>query len=381
MVHQHASLGAPVLQVKEATMYGRILVPLDGSELAETALPLAETLARAAGGVLYLVRAAAAEEQAAATGYLERQVAALRARGIAAEWLAITGPPAEAITGAVAAHQLDLVVMTTHGRSGLQQWVLGSVADEVLHRSAVPVVLARAGQTAPAGWPRRVLVPLDGSELAAQALDCAQAVAGPTSELLLYQALSPATPIVPDPSPGSLWAEVMDVTRAEGLAYLENVAAPLRQAGLLVRTAAEFGVPAQQIAACARQQQVDLVVLSSHGRSGVGRWLLGSVADELVRTTPAPLLLLRPLLAAARQPLRLVEREPMPLGSAPPPPTSLEVTGHEAQLIRLALETLLWDTPREEHLTAEIQALLARLPTGPATAPEAAPAVHTPPDQ
>jgi hypothetical protein len=105
------------------------------------------------------------------------------------------------------------------------------------------------------------------------------------------------------------------------------------------------------------------------------------VADELLRITPAPLLLLRPLLVAAHQPLPLVQREPASFAGAPPPPTVLDVTGQEAQLIRLALETLLWDTPREEHLTAPIQSLLSRLPAAPAATPGETPAAHAPPSQ
>jgi hypothetical protein len=114
----------------------------------------------------------------------------------------------------------------------------------------------------------------------------------------------------------------------------------------------------------ARQEQVDLIVISSHGRSGVARWLLGSVADELVRLGPAPLLLLRPLLAAAERPLAAVRAEGMLQSGAPlPPPTILALDGQEVRLVRAALENLLWDVPWEEPLATKLQTLLAQLPT------------------
>src|SRR5262249_3915791 len=184
------------------------------------------------------------------------------------------------------------------------------------------------GQCALAGRPRRVLVPLDGSALAEQALGHARAIAGTDGEILLYQVLAPATPIMTDAGPISLWTDVLEDSRAEALQYLDRLAAGPRAAGYHVRTAVDYGVPALRIAEHAREQQADLIIVSSHGRSGAARWLLGSVADELVRSAPAPLLLLRPLLAVAQRPLAEVVPAGPALDQTPlPPPAGVSLRG------------------------------------------------------
>ena len=344
-------------------MYSRILVPLDGSALAEAALPRAEALAHLAPSTLYLLRAAPPEEEGTAASYLETVADHLRARGLVVETLTVPGDPTEAIVWEAAHRDVDVVVMATHGRGGVGRGLLGSVADQVLHRMALPVLLVRADQPALVGRPRRVLVPLDGSELAEQALVHARAAVGTQGEILLYQAVAPATPIVEPMTRDSAWAEMWENTQADALRYLEEVATPLRAAGYRVRTAAEHGVPAERIARYARQEQVDLIVVSSHGRSGAARWLLGSVADDLLRHAPAPLLLLRPLLAMAQRPLAEARLGASALSTTPlPPPTTLRLSGEQVRLVRLALESLLWDVTREERLAAEIQALLDQLP-------------------
>ena len=105
-----------------------------------------------------------------------------------------------------------------------------------------------------------------------------------------------------------------------------------------------------------------MIVVSSHGRSGTARWLLGSVADELVRASPVPLLLLRPLIATAEVPPPLAHPLVTPLAGPVPRPTALALSGRQVQLVRLALESLLRDTRHEDDLVGEIRALLDPLP-------------------
>jgi nucleotide-binding universal stress UspA family protein len=283
-------------------MYTAIVVPLDGSQPAENAVPAADALARLASGTLYLVRAAPPGDIAIAADYLARVAADLRARAVKVETYAVEGPAAETILAEAARRDADAIVMTTHGRTALGRWVLGSVADQVLHRTARPLVLVRADQPLVVDRPRRVLVPLDGSPLAEPALVHAQAIARTDGEILLQRVVGPATPLAMDPGGAAVWGEMVEEAYAEAQRYLEEKAAALSGAGHHVRIEAAHGSPAQRIAEYARQESVDLIVLSSHGRSGAARWLLGSVADELVRTAPAPLLLLRPLLAATDHP-------------------------------------------------------------------------------
>jgi nucleotide-binding universal stress UspA family protein len=116
---------------------------------------------------------------------------------------------------------------------------------------------------------------------------------------LLYRVLPPSVPIDGGDQLDLYWTEVLAEARADALRDLEGAAAPLRAAGCRVHVAVEHGARARRIADYARREKVDLVVLSSHGRAGVARWLLGSVAEELLRDGRTPLLLLRPLAEAA----------------------------------------------------------------------------------
>ncbi len=245
----------------------------------------------------------------------------LQAQGVSVEPRVLAGPPAEAIAQEALRCQADLLVLATHGRTGIARWALGSVADALLHQVATPSLLVRPGQRRWEARPRRVLVPLDGSELAERALEPAAALAATAGELLLYQVLPPAAATAADLEHDPSWSTILAEIRAEALRYLERVAERLRTAGYRVRTATDYGEPAACIAEYARREEADLIVLSSHGRSGLARWLLGSVADALVRLAPVPLLLLRPLLAA-----RLAAPTGAP-AEAPPAPSQPAPSG------------------------------------------------------
>jgi nucleotide-binding universal stress UspA family protein len=295
-----------------------ILLPVGELALAERALPFATTLARTTGARLVLVRAASAQPlpgmdpRAAGLAASQRAeaelgviVERLRQEGLTADATVYAGEAGEAIVGAVRQWQADFVVMATHGRTGMARWIGGSVADSVLRRTSVPVLLVPAA--CKRGWPvdsgLRIVVPLDGSWLAEQALVQARAVAGTGGEILLYRALLPYAAIDSGETLDTLWTDLLADVRSEAVHYLEGVATMLRADGYRVRTAVEHGAPVPRIAEYARREQVDLIVLSSHGRAGAARWLLGSVAEDLLREAPAPLLLVRPLDGAGQQPV------------------------------------------------------------------------------
>ena len=278
-------------------MYQSIMVPLDGSELAERALPCAEELARFTGATLHLVRvveppatwsgaslAAPAyllvdaydnilrAETDAATTYLER----LRGR------IAATGAPvqAERLDGTVAAALLDyertagidLVVMCSHGRSGLARFALGSVAERLLRHGSAPVLLVRAfGEPAIL---QRAVVPLDGSVAAETALDVVDQLA----RYVLHEVTLVRVITTPEQGP-------------EAERYLNGVALRLQQEHLACRSHVEQGDPAQAIIDAAGADK--LVVMATHGRSGLTRWALGSVADRVARGGAAAVLLVR----------------------------------------------------------------------------------------
>ncbi|MGH2371760.1 MAG: universal stress protein, partial [Chloroflexota bacterium] len=165
--------------------YRTILLPLDGSPLAERVLPYAATLAEASGATIVLLqvavanlasRADAASGEVRVVDLAQEYLDGVKARfpkGVAVETAVVRGEANEAIVDASRSHHADLVVMSTHGRSGLGRWLYGSVADHVLRHVAVPVLLvsAETDRSWSNGRRRRLVVPLDGSEVALAALN------------------------------------------------------------------------------------------------------------------------------------------------------------------------------------------------------------------
>jgi nucleotide-binding universal stress UspA family protein len=292
-------------------MFHTILVPLDGSAFSERALPLATALANAMLAHVILMRAAsasvfpgvdptAAQVQALdeAQAYLSAAAARLSAPGRCVEVAAPYGDAAESILMEVRLRGADLVVMCTHGRSGLGRWIFGSVAEKVLAGSIAPVLLVRptgdatALESEPAG--SSLLVPLDGSTFAEAALPPAAALARVLgSPIILLRAVTrleghyPASARVP-------LQHVMEQEHRAAENYLDGVAGRLRSEGLAVETAVRDGWPADVIAYRGAAFGPRLIVMASHGYSGAAEALLGSVALEVVRRSPVPVLLIRP---------------------------------------------------------------------------------------
>jgi nucleotide-binding universal stress UspA family protein len=288
-------------------MLNTILVPLDGSQLAEQALDYAERLAQATSARLVLTRVlpvyiiqppeddlASADD---ARDYLERVATRLMAHGRDVKTSTVWGEPVDMILERARATHADLVVMATHGRSGPGRWLYGSVADQVLRRAPVPVLLVppQSGSVWPADSAPTIILPLDGSKLAEAALQpVAELAARLGSELVLVQ-------VIPFP-PYSLYADDgaylaafdCDAAIAGAHEYLAGVAARLKPAVSQVRGRAELGQPAEAIAEVARQEGAALIAMATHGRSGLARLVLGSVATATLRRTAVPLILIRP---------------------------------------------------------------------------------------
>jgi nucleotide-binding universal stress UspA family protein len=277
-----------------------ILVPLDGSVLAEHALPYALHLARAAGGRLVLIRATPAAARDAAEAALAATAERLVAAGVPVEPQVRAGEAGAVILEAARAREAGLIAMATHGRSGLGRWLYGSVADRVLRHADRPVLLvpaacerrwppAQAPGAAP-GPPRRVLVPLDGSGRAEAALEPAGAIADALGAgLLLAQAVP--FPVVPS---GSDQEDAPDAEVGAARGYLEEVAAPLRAAGRDVEVRVEAGMVVPTLARLERERDVEAVAMATHGRSGLARVVLGSVATGVLQLARVPVLTVRP---------------------------------------------------------------------------------------
>jgi nucleotide-binding universal stress UspA family protein len=306
-----------------AEKYTRMLVPLDGSELAEGVLPYARAFAGRLGLEMTLLHICTAQECELVEvhrDYIERvaemtrrQTAQDRERlgipsgggvaGVRAD-VAI-GHPAEEIIRYADENNFDLVVMATHGRSGIGRWALGSVAEKVLRASRVPILLVRAGiagTPASEEWPgRTILVPLDSSPLAECVLPHVTTLAKQGgADLLDVVLLAVCEPMIsPQFSPVAVATPeyvAADMTRCRQLAegYLAAVEGRLRAGGLRVRSEILIGKAADAIIDYAGSIPSDLIAMATHGRSGLSRWVYGSVASKVLLGASRPVFLVRP---------------------------------------------------------------------------------------
>lgn len=295
-------------------MYHRILIPLDGSPVAEQVLPLSKMIAARFQSSVVLFRAVeplherlrvdgevfSVEDQVeflcgSATEYLTMVLHGFTAAGIPAELKVQVGPAAPEILQFAESARVNLVAMATHGRTGLQHWVYGSVADKVLSSARVPVLLVRATESTPAFAPiTRILVPLDGSALAERALLPAQHWAKAfEAELLLIRVWQPSAYAHDGFTGGMGQVELDDAVRAATEEYLRQKAQEVEGQGVRVHWATQLGSVADRILEAAEKHGANLIVMSTHGRSGIGGWVTGSTADRVLRTTHIPVLLVR----------------------------------------------------------------------------------------
>jgi nucleotide-binding universal stress UspA family protein len=307
-------------------MFRKILVPLDRSSLAERVLEHLRWLAPAETTELALVSVVepahyypyiygsgtdTQPERTQARQYVQRYLdghsARLRKFGYTVSTHVFEGDPAEKILSLANEWRVDLIAMSTHGRSGFTRWALGSVAERIIQGATVPVFLVREHIPVPAaGQERRILVPLDGSELAAQALSYALEVAksiGASLLLLRVMDLQIGEDLGLYFEDAVAVAETMAKWRDEANTYLEEVAQRVRSSGLVVETRVLVGVPDKVIWEVATDESINLIVMSTHGRSGFRRWVYGSTANKVLRTVSCPLVLVRAVQAKRSEPL------------------------------------------------------------------------------
>jgi len=212
------------------------------------------------------------------------------------------GTPAEAIVDKAAAEKDTLINMATHGHSGIKRWLLGSVAEKVLRGATNPLLLIRATEEAKTEGEatlKSAIVPLDGSELAESLLPRVAELAKPLQlEVVLFRAYTiPYSALAVDPESFYLVSdeELISAMRDEVVAYLDKKAQAIKKLGVdRVSTIAEYGLAADEIIALARKTPDVLIAMCSHGRSGVKRWVLGSVTETVARHSGDPVLVTRP---------------------------------------------------------------------------------------
>jgi nucleotide-binding universal stress UspA family protein len=293
-------------------MYNKILVPLDGSTLSEGVLPYVRSIARALHSPVELLRVNDPAEPGAqvpavnGAEYLEKIAASLS--GITAVSCAVEqGYPAAVIVDRAAEQSGTLIAMATRGYSGPLRWPLGSVAEKALHATKSHLLLVRpigGDSGGEARW-KTVLVPLDGSELAEKVLPtvadltaCLKLEAVLIHVLIRFYFGSPDAllPVFGGnvPNQQELWAQA----GANANQYLTEKVEQLRAQGLprvsslLIEDGPEGAAAA--IIELARNTADNLMIMSTHGRSGIARWVLGSVTQRVVRHTNDPVIVIPP---------------------------------------------------------------------------------------
>jgi nucleotide-binding universal stress UspA family protein len=297
------------------TMIHNILVPLDGSPVAEQGLTSACRLAKETGATLSLVRGvpyfildpkdreadrAAVREARAYLGTMQDN---LVREGFTVHAEVVPGDPVTAILFAADMHEVDLISICTHGLSGLRHALVGSVAEAVMRRSTTPILMTRAVEEpkSPATAPYQViLVALDGTPFSEAALAyLAHEHIGDHAEMFLLQVVAP---VVPAYVPGlmgdgaaQLYIDADNETRQRLVsadAYVQAQGVAARGEGAW-RSRATIGSAGEEILAAAKSEHADMIVMVTHGRHGFERLLYGSVASELLHHTDVPVLILR----------------------------------------------------------------------------------------
>jgi nucleotide-binding universal stress UspA family protein len=295
-----------------------MLIPLDGSKTAEKVLPYA----RALGGMLKIpvellavldigemathITASKARfldtmvEEAERSSVAYLKTVAARATGVNIKWTVAKGRPEEVIIEKAAADKTTLIAMATHGRSGLNRWMLGSVTEKVLRGCENPLLLVRASEEVKAEDKvalKSVIVPLDGSELAESVLPSVVALAKAMNlEVILFRAYNIPYSVYSGTDGYSAinFEELIAGVRDEAVEYLEKKTEEVKKLGIAkVSQVAKEGFSADEIIAFGRATPDNLIAMCSHGRSGVKRWVLGSVTETVVRHSGEPVLVVR----------------------------------------------------------------------------------------
>jgi len=297
--------------------YHKLLLPLDGSPLAEQVLQHLPWLATPADTELVLVSAIETWRYAVSGSefawvdtlpairagteqYIAAQCQQLQQSGYRVTMHVVEGDAAQTILDLAQTSGADCIVMSTHGRSGVARWALGSVAERVLHGARMPVFLVRATTEPRQHKLQTILLPLDGSAVAEQALPEAQALAKANdAHILLLQVMQRLDAgnqhilFKDEAAAKATFAQWL----AQAETYLAGVARRLEAAGVASTQRVVVDNPDRAICALTKGNGVNLVVMGTHGRTGVRRWVYGSVANKVLRDAGCPLLLVRTLAA------------------------------------------------------------------------------------
>jgi len=289
------------------TMFESILVPLDGSGMAERVLPFVTEFAGKMRGQVTLLTACCPGDplKHMLGSYLNEKTEQLHSQGIRVKPAIVEGDPAEGILDYAEANHVGLIAVCTHGEGGVTRWPLGSIAQKVVLRSHVPVLLVRSNGeiTSLSKDKYRVLVTLDGSPVSESILPYVEGIAlGVSCELVLLRIAEPFRLVRVGNYATGFRArqyerdqrEMIDKAKKASLLYLGEREKKLCSKGIRTEVACLLGKPAESILQCAEDLGADMIALATHGFSGISRWAFGSVASRVVDGARQPVLLVRP---------------------------------------------------------------------------------------
>jgi nucleotide-binding universal stress UspA family protein len=278
-------------------MYEKMLVPLDGSKVAEMVVPYAEEVAAKLSSQIILVSVfepAPTDQERLQQTYLEHIREQMQhdlkdwkpKKEIKVQSRVLMGKPADEILRHANENDIGLIAMTSLGLSPRGPWLLGNIAAKVLRATTKPILLVRTpaseGDLKQKRIVKRILVPLDGSELGAAAIPHSEALCQALgAELVLFQVIEPPPRWSVTEVPYQI-TETPEEMENIAITYLDEIRKSFKDKGLRVSSATAIGNPADQIIDYAKQNAIDLIAMSTHGRTGIGKWIFGSVTDKVL---------------------------------------------------------------------------------------------------
>jgi nucleotide-binding universal stress UspA family protein len=284
-------------------MNRNILVSLDGSKEAEAILPEVQRIAALRDNVHFIhvvppMRFPVGTPPTQVIQFLEQALAYLqvtRLRSLPDHHgldLVRAGDPAQEILGAALEKNINLIAMSTHGRNTLGRLLLGSVASEIVRKAQLPVLLARPDATRSSRPIHRILVGIEGMEAPPDLLETVKTLAGESkAEIILFHAV----PKVNDPAPQWAFSSPLSLL-SNPEDRLQELADLLEEEGYVAWPLVSQGTPVEEILAQSKKLDVDLIALATHARTGLERFLEGSVAEGVLRSGSTPVLLQKPLM-------------------------------------------------------------------------------------
>jgi len=290
-------------------MWNKILVPLDGSDLAELALPYAEELANAFKSEIILLHVSEPSEDRYRHMhelYVKEVTDRIKGRFKKVTPVVVSGKPADEIISYADKNKVGIIIMTSHGRSGVLSWATGSIASKLLQGAAAPLLLVRAAkpkrEVTRQVLLNRILLPLDGSEAGEAAVGyIAEMMSRLESEVTLFGVVSSGQHIR---SVGGLdyinySEEQLEMFKKEAEEYLDGVYRRLKRrkgtVEVVLKVGDKSGDVGQEILKFAEEKGVSLIAISSHGHSGIEKWVFGSIANKVVHNSRSPVLVVKEL--------------------------------------------------------------------------------------